>query len=229
MKVVSVGCSFTAGVGVEHSQNYTTKLAEKLNCQFENYGEAGHSNQYIFRKTIELLKNWNSDDILIVQWTSPFREEIITNEGYLFYPPWSNWFSLSFLYGKNPMPGLEAVGIFDKDAFEKQIIKDKQIKVIDYCENFYNEKYLEDLSFSFQLSLYGLLENMGIKYIMFFGWEFQKIFENQKEIFKYTNEKFLKETFGSFTNTTNNEHPDTDGHLKWTNYLYQKLIELKYI
>lgn len=238
MKIVSVGCSFTSGVGVLEKETYTYQLAKLLNCDFTNWGEAGHSNQYIFRKTIEVLKNWNPNDILIIQWTNPNREEIVTNEGYLFYPPWSDWVSLSFLYGKNPIEGLRNIGVFDKDEFEKKVVEKKQKFVDSYCENFYNEDYLLNLSFCFQYSLYGLLEKLNVKYLMFFGWEiggntytvknFEK-YKTQKQIFDFTNEKFLKENFGSFTNTPESEHPDANGHNKWANYLYEKVKELNYI
>ena len=53
--------------------------------------------------------------------------------------------------------------------------------------------------------------------------------ENQKEIFSYANNKFLKESFGAFTNTIGNEHPDYKGHIDWANHLYEKLIEFNYI
>ena len=53
-----------------------------------------------FRKAIELIKNWNKEDLLIIQWTAPIRQELITSDGYLFYPP-SNFTDLSYLYGQN--------------------------------------------------------------------------------------------------------------------------------
>ena len=101
MKVYSVGCSFTSGTGVHHKNNYTSELGKLLRYDTMNYGEAGHSNQYIFRKVIELLKNWNNNDILLIQWTSPVRDEIITKEGHVFTSPFSDWCNYEFLYGKN--------------------------------------------------------------------------------------------------------------------------------
>ena len=85
MKIISIGCSFTAGLGVLQEESYTSQLSKYIKCSNNNWGAAGHSNQYIFRKTIEILEKWNNDDILIIQWTNPNRDEIITNEGYLFY------------------------------------------------------------------------------------------------------------------------------------------------
>jgi len=78
MKIVSVGCSFTEGTGVGRQNAYTRHVADLCGCEYENYGEGGHSNKYVFRKVVGLLKNWNKDDILLVQWTSPNREEVVT-------------------------------------------------------------------------------------------------------------------------------------------------------
>ena len=54
MKLYSVGCSFTEGSGVGRANAYTRHLADLLNCEYDNFGESGHSNLYIFRKAIEL-------------------------------------------------------------------------------------------------------------------------------------------------------------------------------
>ena len=225
MKLVTVGCSFTAGLGVDREKNYTSVLSTLLNFEYDNWGAAGHSNQYIFRKTIQLLENFNEDDILIVQWTNPNRDEIITNEGYLFFPPFSDWCSLEFLYGRNPQPGLEKVGIFNKDEFEKDIIKKKKTLVDNYSTNFYNNDYQKELSFCFQYSLYGLLKSKNIKFLMFFGWDF----ETKKEILALTDNNFLNENFGKFTNTPGMEHPNEEGHKNWAEYLYKKIKEFNYI
>jgi len=243
MKIVSVGCSFTEGSGVGKSNAYTKQLADLCMCDYDNFGESGHSNQYIFRKVIELIKNWNNDDILIIQWTNPWREEIISNEGFLFYPPYTDWFSLRyFCDSDNIDEGLIKKGIIEsKGNFEKKVLKEKQNSVIEYSSNFFNENYLDELSFCFQLSLYGLLESLKIKYLMFFGWDFQS-YDKQKKIFDYTNEKFLRESFGKYTNIKlyynpneksdkdrSVEHPDLDGHTKWTNHLYDKCKEFNYV
>lgn len=230
MKLFSVGCSFTEGTGVNRLNNYTNELARMIYHKPMEFAAAGHSNQYIFRKTIELLKNWNKNDILTIQWTNPIRDEIVTKEGFLFQPPACDWVSLEWLYGPDPMGGLQKVGIYDKDEYDKKIISKYKDKVIDYSIDFYCKEYQLHLSFCFQLALQALLEKMEIKYVMFFGWEFENVYENQKQIFNFiNNDKFLKDTFGSFTNTPGNEHPDTDGHKLWANHLYQKLIEFNYI
>ena len=132
MNIFSVGCSFTEGQGIggrEHS--YSKHLSKKLDAYHFNFGEAGHSNKYIFRKSIELLKKWNKNDLLIIQWTNPFRDEIASNEGFLFYPPFANFVSLGFLYGKNPISELKKMGIEDKDEYDKKILKEKENYLIE--------------------------------------------------------------------------------------------------
>jgi hypothetical protein len=58
----------------------------------------------------------------------------------------------------------------------------------------------------------------------FFGWDNCVI----KSIFA-EKENFIKETFGGFTNTNGNEHPDKDGHKIWADFLNEKIIDFKFI
>jgi hypothetical protein len=234
MKVYSVGCSFTSGTGVHHKNNYTSELGKLLRYDTMNYGEAGHSNQYIFRKVIELLKNWNNNDILLIQWTSPVRDEIITKEGHVFTSPFSDWCNYELLYGKDLANKLSELKI-NKDELDKKTISKYQNKVIEYSTNFFHHEYQLNLSFCFQYSLFGLLEKLGVKYIMFNGWDFEsgwefmrKKYKDKNLIHELTNEKYLKESFSDYTNTKENEHPDTNAHKMWADYLYQKIIELNY-
>lgn len=223
--IFSVGCSFTEGTGVKIQNNYTSELAKLLKFNAKNYAMPGQSNQYIFRKTIELLKNWNNDDILIIQWTSPTRDEIVTREGYTFTAPFSDWYRSEFITGIN-------TGNAERDL---EIISKYKNKVIDYSYDFFYKEYQLNLSFCFQFALFGLLERLEVKYIMFDGWDFEKSWEfgnteykNKNTIRKYTNEKYLNDSFGNYTNTPINEHPNTEGHLHWAKYLYEKIIKLNY-
>ncbi|MFN9897468.1 MAG: hypothetical protein ACK55Z_01470, partial [bacterium] len=63
------------------------------------------------------------------------------------------------------------------------------------------------------------------KHLHFFGWDNCMISDN--EISNYPN--FLKETFGGYTKTTENEHPNKEGHEMWANFLSNKLQTLNYI
>jgi hypothetical protein len=222
MKIVSVGCSFTEGTGVGRKNAYTRHLADLCNCEYENYGESGHSNQYIFRKTIELIKNWNTDDILIIQWTAPNRQEVITKEGYLFYSPFSNFMSLEFLFGQDVANNPNAAK-YDNNT-QNEIIKNYSNLIDEYTERLTNDKYSDTLSFNYQVALFNMLENLNIKHIHFYGWEAIKL-----DIKQYVNDKFLTESFGYYTETLQNEHPNLDGHIKWANYLFGNLKKFNYI
>jgi hypothetical protein len=69
------------------------------------------------------------------------------------------------------------------------------------------------------------LELNGYKHLHFYGWDNCIIPDN--EILNYPN--FLKETFGGYTNTTGNDHPNKEGHENWANLLSNKLEVFKYI
>ena len=222
MKIVSVGCSFTEGTGVGRKNAYTSHLADLCNCEYENYGESGHSNQYIFRKSIELIQNWNTNDVLIIQWTGPNRQEIITKEGYLFYSPWSNFMSLQFLFGQDAANHPNAKK-FDKNT-QSEIIKNYSNIIDEYTERLTNEDYSNTMSLCYQISLFNMLENLNIKHIQFYGWDSIKL-----DIKHLVNDKFLTESFSNYTDTPNNEHPNLDGHIKWSNYLFGNLKKFKYI
>lgn len=223
MKIVSVGCSFTEGTGVGRQNAYTRHVADLCGCEYENYGEGGHSNKYVFRKVVGLLKNWNKDDILLVQWTSPNREEVVTKEGYIFYSPFNNFLSLEFLFGQDVA----------NNPIGKNFTKEKHIEIIqnykkvlnDYTENLTNMDYSDTMSICYQISLFNMLENLGIKHINFFGWEAIKT----DNVYQFSNEKFLKEAFGEYTKTPGNEHPNLNGHIEWAKFLFDKLKNFNYI
>jgi hypothetical protein len=223
MKIVSVGCSFTEGTGVGRQNAYTRHVADLCGCEYENYGEGGHSNKYVFRKVVSLLKNWNKDDILLVQWTSPNREEVVTKEGYIFYSPFNNFLSLEFLFGQDVA----------NNPIGKNFTKEKHIEIIqnykkvlnDYTENLTNIDYSDTMSICYQISLFNMLENLGIKHINFFGWEAIKT----DNVYQFSNEKFLKEAFGEYTKTPGNEHPNLNGHIEWAKFLFDKLKNFNYI
>lgn len=223
MKIVSVGCSFTEGTGVGRHNSYTRHLADLCSCEYQNYGEGGHSNKYIFRKVISLLKDWKKDDILLVQWTGPNREEVITKEGYTFYSPYNNFVSLEFLFGQDVANNPIGKN-FDKQKQNEIIEKYKDI-IDNYTYNLTNKDYSITSSLCYQISLFNMLENLGIKHINFFGWDAIKLYD----VYEFSNEKFLKESFGEYTKTLQNEHPNLNGHIEWAKFLFDKLKNFNYI
>jgi hypothetical protein len=223
MKIISVGCSFTEGTGVGRKNAYTKHLADLCKCDYHNYGEGGHSNKYIFRKVIGLLKDWNKDDVLLVQWTGPNREEVVTKEGYIFYSPYNNFMSLEFLFGQDVINNPKAIDYTQQK--QKEIIEQYGKIINDYTYNLTNEDYSITSSLCYQISIFNMLENLGIKHINFFGWDAVKL----NDVYNFTNEKFLDISFGAYTNTPTFEHPNLEGHINWAKYLFDKLKNFKYI
>lgn len=223
MKIISVGCSFTEGTGVGRQNAYTRHLADLCGCEYENYGEGGHSNKYVFRKVINLIGNWNKDDILLVQWTGPNREEVVTKEGYIFYSPYNNFMSLEFLFGQDVANNPKAE-MFNKEK-QNEIINSYKPIIDDYTYNLTNIDYSVTMSLYYQIALFNMLENFGIKHINFFGWDAVKL----DAVYRFANEKFLNESFGKYTNTPIPEHPDLNGHITWAKFLFDKLKKFKYI
>jgi hypothetical protein len=94
MKSLIVGCSITHGselisdvyhpLNVEHT--YANKLSKHLGFEPNNIAIPGNSNESIFHEAVENLKG---HDLLIVGWTSLFRETWINeNKNYYFNPNW---------------------------------------------------------------------------------------------------------------------------------------------
>lgn len=236
MKVWSTGCSWTSGVGLQDcaTESYDVLVMENIFPNHYNYwnfrfSDAGHSNQYIFRMAIEIAEKMNKEeDVLLVQWTSPFRQEIVTDEGYAFYSPY-DFVCLKFLYG-NRLENLKE----NKDEIDLKAVKKYKKAVESFTENFTNKDYMELMSFNMQVSLYHFLKSLGIKSIQFYGWEGCRI--ESKNIYNFIpeNENFLKESFQSVINDNGmylvgNDHPNKEGHKVFSEFLIKKMKQLNYI
>lgn len=238
MKVWSTGCSWTYGTELNNpsTETYDSCIMKYVdNNQNYNeckYSDSGHSNQYIFRTAIEIAEKMNKkEDILLVQWSSPFRQEMITTEGYAFYPPF-DFCSLKFLYGrKHELYNINDFGIDDFRKIEENKYTDIIKKI---GKNFMNENYMELISYNMQVSLYHLLKSIGVKSLQFYGWEGCKL--KSKNIWDIIPENgvFLKETFESVLNDNGfeiigNSHPNKEMHKAFSEFLIDKLKKLNYI
>jgi hypothetical protein len=241
MQVWSTGCSWTYGTGIQFpSENtYITHVikhtgGDSLNYKFK-YADAGHSNQYIFRTAIEIAEKMNKDtDILLVQWSSPFRQELVSNSGSAFYAPFE-FTCLKYLYGLNhelyTTIGPKNIHFDDFRKMEEDTYMDIVKK---YSKSFMNETYMELMSYNLQISLFHLLKSIGVKSLQFYGWNECKI--KSKNIWKVIpeNENFLKETFESVLNDNgfylkDGEHPNKEMHKLFSKFLINKLQKLNYI
>ena len=241
MKIWSTGCSWTYGTGLKfpseetydsHIMKYVTGIGYEQKYKFS---DAGHSNQYIFRTAIEIAETMNrEEDVLLVQWSSPFRQELITTDGCAFYAPF-DFLSTKFLYGKkNELYSTLGPKSISKDEFDEIYGKKYKNIVQQIGKQFMNEVYMELMSYNMQISLYHLLKSLGIKSLQFYGWEECKI--KTKNIWNIIpeNENFLKESFQSVLNDNNfyligNDHPNKEMHKLFSDFLLNKLKTLNYI
>ena len=238
MKLYSVGCSFTEGQGLENSkiENYTKLLSEKHKVDCYNFGKSGVSNDYVFRKVFYILnEEFNKEDVLIIQWTNYIRTELITT-----YDSKDWYFTIPNLL----LPSADLIlkdvnfsGIISKHPMNENIDYNRTdeaiAKLLELHDNdlqrfigyFLNIKYQINKTKNYIKSLYAYLELNGYKHLHFFGWDNCIISDN--EILNYPN--FLKETFGGYTKTPGNEHPNKEKHEMWANFLSNKLQTLNYI
>lgn len=241
MKIWAVGCSWTYGVGLKYPsfETYDTHIINYIRNEQKywecNYSDAGMPNQFIFRNAIEIVEKMNKEtDVLLVQWTSPFRQEMITTDGYAFYPPF-DFASLKFLYGRNnelyDTLQLNNIQIDDFRKIGESTYKDIIKKI---GKNFMNENYMELMSYNMQISLYHLLKSIGVKSLQFYAWDDCKI--KSKNIWNMIpkNDVFLNETFQSVIKDAGYylegaEHPNKEMHKIFSKFLIEKLEKLNYI
>jgi hypothetical protein len=77
MRIFAFGCSLTQYFYPTWADIIIYDFKKKYNAEGFNWGRSGAGNQYIFTKIWEadLLYNFCSQDIILVQWTSMFRED----------------------------------------------------------------------------------------------------------------------------------------------------------
>jgi hypothetical protein len=241
MKVWATGCSWTSGAGLQDPshESYDTNIRKYVSDIIHwgeyNYADAGHSNQYVFRTAIEIAEKMDKDkDVLLVQWTSPFRQELITTDGYSFYAPF-DFITTKFLYGSKHELYYK---LGPTDISVDEDMKNGQKKYKDIVQQigkkFMNQNYMELMSYNLQISLYHLLKSIGVKSLQFYAWDECRI--KSKNIWNIIpeNENFLKETFQSVLNDNGiylkgMEHPNKEMHELFSEFLINKLQTLNYI
>lgn len=241
MKVWSTGCSWSYGTGLKdpsnetydsHIMKYVTNIGNDYRYK---YSDAGHSNNYIFRTAIEIAEKMNKDtDVLLVQWSSPFRQEVITTDGYGFHLPF-DFVDMKFSYGrKNELYSTIGPKHIHIDEFKKIAETKYKDIVTEMGKKFINKNYMELASYNMQISLFYLLKSLGIKSLQFYAWEACKI--ESKNIWNIIpeNENFLKETFQSVLNDNGfylkgMDHPNKEMHKLFSEFLINKLQTLNYI
>jgi hypothetical protein len=100
MRIVSFGCSYTYGHGLEDCLDndkitqgpnpsklaYPATLAKHLNCDYINLGKSGNSNKEIWHDILNF--NFQQDDIVVITWTYFSRFCIIKPNSIKRINPW---------------------------------------------------------------------------------------------------------------------------------------------
>lgn len=183
-KIVTAGCSFTYGEELDDlTQCWPQQLANKLKCDnLVNLAEPAASNDKMVRKIIDHLSA-NSADLVVIGWSMPGRSEYADEFGY--YDVW---------------PGYSGK-LFVKDGTEWRK------ELVDYFNRYHNSEAIHRKWMHQVLMMQGLLNDMGIKYIMLSvvqnDYYKKRIFENYELLV----DKVNKERFIDF---------GISGMLEWT-------------
>lgn len=233
MKLFTIGCSFTEGQGLKQQaiECYSNCLAKTLKLDHYNFGAAGMSNDYIFRKIFELLnsKTITKNDIILIQWTHFLRKELpFVNKNKKWFhtiPNSLHVYSDKVILNKGNHSSVQNEYVYEDTDVERKRIESKNKKNLeDYSLKFLDEDYQLNTTINYINALYTYLEHFGYKHLHSFGWDkciIESVFDNKPN--------FIKESFGGYTNTTNNHHPNKKGHEDWAKFLNKKLIEFKFI
>jgi hypothetical protein len=230
MKLFTIGCSFTEGQELEKPKTecYAHQLAEKLNLEYFNFGACGASNDYIFRKVFELINSntLQSDDIIIIQWTHYNRKELPVmfndKEWYHYLPNSFHAYQDKTILrqGKNLNVQNQYM---NHDLHNDRIeLESKNKKALDeYIVSFLQEEYQKNTTINYINALYTYLEHFGYNHLHFFGWDrciINSVYDN--------GHCFLNKSFGGYTDTLLNNHPDKESHSRWAHLLFEKLNEI---
>ena len=73
MTAWAIGCSHTAGVGIEPAHCYVTVLSNRLGCTILNHGLPGGNAGHVQATLVQALKYTLRPDFIIAQWPNPLR------------------------------------------------------------------------------------------------------------------------------------------------------------
>ena len=226
------GCSFTVGQSMipENNQYYQAKkrysklLSKELNFTEKNLSECGASNFYIYRNVLKNLKYIKTNDIVIIQWTSPYRFELSTRKDEVYFPlPNTNYTS----------PHISEPA--EDDSLARRSYSKINPLIEEYKElneNFiahsFNEKWLLESSYNLQFTLYHTLENLGIKHIHLFGWD--SIATDLVKLDKFLDRSFIEGYSKQMSPRESNSprHPNIEENFNLKTRLMNKIIDLNY-
>jgi len=253
MNLLVNGCSYSFGINktLDHYV-YSNQMAEHFDS-VHNISLAGKSNDRIVRTTLDFCKTNNMNDFyVIIQWTSPYRNE-------LFNEKTSQWLAYNtnlntptgklkdtnkkYIFVDVNMEDQQAMKIIDESDYSEEFARcmDNEIRYMRSINDFYVDFYKN------VIILQDYFEKHNIKYL-FSGMaddsfpiknSYQKMIYN--DLSTYTSlEKHLKdmiisnkwskkhfaEMMQSNTVSQNDGHPNEKGHKLIAQALYRDLMEI---
>lgn len=73
MSGLALGCSHTAGVGIDPKHCYVSVLAELVGCAIVNQAQSGGNHTVVQHRLVRALQQPVLPDFVIAQWPNPFR------------------------------------------------------------------------------------------------------------------------------------------------------------
>jgi hypothetical protein len=228
------GCSWTAGEGCnrfiedtltgeeklkfQNENSWVNFLAEKLNISYINNGICGNSNNKIFNKLVEDVRNnkIQKNDFITIMWSSSLRDVV----PFLPNGEWVTW-SVKHLI-QEPHKFINAHNTENTD-YNSFFTKYKEF----FIGELFNQNYYNIVSQNYIIFIQKLLEHYGIKYIMCDSFESMIMDLNKKDDVKHNIDKkyywnFNEKTFRDFLNETNRldiwEHQDTTYNTRATQH-----------
>jgi hypothetical protein len=209
------GCSWTAGEGCnrfiedtltgeeklkfQNENSWVKFLAEKLNISYINNGICGNSNNKIFNKLVEDVRNnkIQKNDFITIMWSSSLRDVV----PFLPNGEWVTW-SVKHLI-QEPHKFINAHNTENTD-YNSFFTKYKEF----FIGELFNQNYYNIVSQNYIIFIQKLLEHYGIKYIMCDSFESMIMDLNKKDDVKHNIDKkyywnFNEKTFRDFLNETN--------------------------
>jgi len=85
---ITLGCSYTMGVGIHEEDRYGDVLAKELGMHYLNFGIGGGSQNFVWMNNILLAKNLTrKPDFVVIQWPEIERLNTITDKGIRMFLP----------------------------------------------------------------------------------------------------------------------------------------------
>jgi len=209
------GCSWTAGEGCDriiedtligeeklkfqNENSWVKFLAEKLNIEHINNGICGNSNNRIFNKLVEDIRNQKiqKNDFVTIMWSSSLRDVV----PFLPSGEWVTWSIKHLIEEPHKFINAHNTENVNYDLF---FTKYKEF----FIGELFNQNYYNIVSQNYIIFIQKLLEHYEIKYIMCDSFESMLIDLDKKDDVRHNIDKtyywnFDKKTFRDFLNETN--------------------------